>query len=495
MKIELAHIHKTFGSVRANADISLTIPSGQIYGLLGENGAGKSTLMKVLSGFISPDSGGEIRLDGQAVRLGSPDEAIRHGVGMLHQDPLDVPAMSVLENFILGRDNRLWQNGRSALTDFQRLSTQFNFSLNPQSPVSDLSVGERQQLEIMRLLWLGVQCLILDEPTTGISAPQKIALFATLRQLAAQGKTILFVSHKLEDIEALCQQAAVLRQGRLVGEMTAPFQTTALVEMMFGQAIAPPARAYVPLGAPLLKLEQFSVSDGRLHLPPFDLQVPAGEVIGLAGLEGSGQSLFLQALAGLHAPAGGKLWLEGQAMGGQPYGRYLDAGVQLMPANRLAEGLIDGLTIAEHVWLAQNRHTSLFSRLNPVAMAAAAAEPIRQYRIKGQATTAVQTLSGGNQQRTLLALLPPNLRLLLMEHPTRGLDIESAQEIWLKLLERRAQGTAILYTSADLDEILQYSDRVLVFYSGRVTAVLPTAQTNLNDLGRLIAGKSVNDAS
>ncbi|HTX92973.1 MAG TPA: ATP-binding cassette domain-containing protein, partial [Anaerolineales bacterium] len=231
MNVELKDIHKTFGAVHANVGINLTVPAGTIQGILGENGAGKSTLMKILSGFIRADQG-EIILDGRPVVIHSPADAIRLGVGMLHQDPLDFPPMRVIDDFILGRKGGLLAGQKAAAQDFKELAGQFSFSLDPEAYVDSLTVGERQQLEILRLIWLGARVLIFDEPTTGISAPQKVKLFAALRLLAEQGKAVLFVSHKLEDVEGLCHRVAVLRQGYLVGEAKPPYNTKKLVEMM-----------------------------------------------------------------------------------------------------------------------------------------------------------------------------------------------------------------------------------------------------------------------
>ncbi|MDA0242157.1 MAG: ATP-binding cassette domain-containing protein [Chloroflexi bacterium] len=491
MQVQLQHIHKQFGLVQANRDISLTVEGGMILGLLGENGAGKSTLMKVLSGFITADSG-QILLDGRATHFTSPADALRAGVGMLHQDPLDFPPLRLLENFILGRDSKLGQRQAEAERDFRALCQQFGFDLDPQAFVSDLSVGERQQLEIVRLLWLGARTLILDEPTTGISAPQKVKLFATLRQLAAEGKSVIFVSHKLEDVEALCHRVAVLRQGALVGETAAPFSAAHLIQLMFGQEITVPERPSVPLGSPLLELRQLLVGDGRMQMGPLDLTIAAGEVIGLAGLEGSGQQLLMQACAGLLAPQAGEIVVEGVQLAHQPYGRFLNARVAFLPADRMAEGLVPGLTIAEHVVLTQHRRqvgAPRQWRIDWGAAKQAARSRIQAFNIKGWPETPVETLSGGNQQRVLLSLLPDPLRLVIMEHPTRGLDIESAQAIWEMLLARRKSGTAVLFSSADLDEVFQYSDRIAVCFDGQVTAVLPTSETSVEELGYLIAGK------
>jgi len=486
MKVELLDIHKYFGPVRANDGISLTIESGTIHGLLGENGAGKTTLMKVLSGFVTPDRG-QVLLDGRPVTIHNPAQAIAAGVGMLHQDPLDFPPLTVLDDFLLGRQGGLFPNRTQARQELADLAGQFGFSLHPDTAVGSLTVGERQQLEILRLLCLGVQVLILDEPTTGISAAQKASLFAALRQLAAQGKAIIFVSHKLEEVQELCRQVTVLRRGRVAGQVTMPCPTDRLVELMFGQVLVSGERQEMPLGQPALELLDLAVADGRLQVSGVNLQVQAGEVIGLAGLEGSGQRLLLCACAGLRRPLAGRVRLAGVDMTGQPYARYLAAGVAYLPAGRLEEGLIPGLDLCEHVALAE-REGGFF--INWPAARQRTVACIQDFNIKGRPETRVEALSGGNQQRALLALLPPSLRLLLLEHPTRGLDVESTLWVWGKLLERRRQGTAIIFTSADLDEILEHSDRILVFSGGQVTRALRASETTAAQLGEYIGGVS-----
>lgn len=485
MKIELRHIHKHFGPVHANDDISLTVPAGTIQGLLGENGAGKSTLMKILSGFIQADSG-EILLDERPVVIRSPADAIRHGIGMLHQDPLDFPPMRVIDNFLLGQEGGLFLNRRRILDEFEKLAQQYGFSLDPFAYVETLTVGERQQLEILRLLWLGARVLILDEPTTGISALQKEKLFATLRRLAEEGKTVLFVSHKLEEVEELCHRVAVLRAGKLVGEMTPPYDTARLVEMMFGREIKPAERISFVKQVPVLQLRNLVLEDVRLRITDMNLEVHAGETIGLAGMEGSGQGLFLRACAGLVRPVGGQVLVNGRDLTGKDYHAYKRAGVEFLPAARLEEGLVAGLTLSEHFLLATEQSGFFLRRAQAWQRAE---EYIGLYHIKGRPDTPVEALSGGNQQRSLLALLRPSLSLLLLEHPTRGLDVESTIYIWSLLKERSQQGTAILFISADLEEILHYSDRVLVFFSGRVSPPLDATSLTVEELGRLIGGK------
>jgi simple sugar transport system ATP-binding protein len=365
------------------------------------------------------------------------------------------------------------------------LAAQFDFSLSPEAPLASLTVGERQQLEILRLLWLGVRVLILDEPTTAISAQQRVKLFAALRKLAEQGKTVLFVSHKLEEVQDLCGKVAVLRRGQVAGEVTLPCATDHLVQMMFGQVLSQGQCACVELGAPVLELDRLTLSDSRLTIADLSLQVRAGEVIGMAGLEGSGQRLLLRACAGLLHPLFGRVCVVGRDMTGRPYRQFLDAGVAYLPMGRLEEGLIAGLTLTEHVVLVERKRALL---VDWRAAAESAERRIRGFNIVGKPWTQVQELSGGNQQRTLLALLPPNLKLLLMEHPTRGLDIESTEYIWKQLLERCQQGTAIIFASSDLDELLERSDRILVFFSGRVAAPLDARRVTIEQLGQLIGG-------
>lgn len=489
MNVELKDIHKTFGAVHANVGINLAIPAGTIQGILGENGAGKSTLMKILSGFIRADRG-EIILDGHPVVIHSPADAIRQGVGMLHQDPLDIPPLRVIDNFILGREGGLLPGQVAAGRDFKRLAEQFSFSLDPEAYVDSLTVGERQQLEILRLIWLGARVLIFDEPTTGISASQKEKLFAALRLLAEQGKTVLFVSHKLEDVEGLCHRVAVLRQGVLVGEAKPPYTTRQLVEMMFGRTISVGERNPCGAGEVTLSLRNLSVEDYRLKIQAVSLDLHCGEVIGLAGMEGSGQGLFLRAVSGLVRAVGGRIDLNGHDLTGRNYQAFKKRGVAFLPASRLEEGLIPGLNLTEHVILAEEPEGFF---INWEKGRQLAQTRITDFNVKGTPANTVESLSGGNQQRALLALLRDPLHLLLLEHPTRGLDIESTIYIWSKLKERCQQGTSILFMSSDLEEILQYSDRVLVFFSGKVTPPLEAATLTTDKLGELIGGSGWSD--
>ncbi|MCD8490064.1 MAG: ATP-binding cassette domain-containing protein [Desertifilum sp.] len=485
MKVELHHITKRFSQVLANDRISLTVEAGSIHGLLGENGAGKSTLVKILSGFIAPDTG-EIWIDGQPVKYRTPAGAIAAGVGMLHQDPLDFPPLDVLDNFIAGKTGRWLLDRQAAKREFLQLAAQFNFQLDIHEPVANLTVGERQQLEILRLLSLGVNTLILDEPTTGISASQKHALFEALKVLAQQGKSIIFVSHKLEDVEILCDRVTVMKQGQVVGREPIPCPAAKLVAMMFDRELAPPVKPPTVRAEPMLELQGIVLNGDRLTVAIDQLSVQKGEVIGLAGLEGSGQRLLLLCCAGLLAPQSGKILLDSQDITQASYKDYLNIGIGYSPADRLREGLIGGLSIQDHFTLRQPQKSFFIDRKT---IAKATQEAIALFNIKGRPQTPVERLSGGNQQRTQLALLPVPLNLLLMEHPTRGLDIESALWVWEQLIARCEGGTSILFASSDLDEIMQYSDRILVFSGGQVSPPIPTSQLTVEQLGQAIGGK------
>lgn len=486
MQVELHHIHKRFGAVHANDDISLTFASGRIYGVLGENGAGKSTLMKILSGYQRADSG-VIRLDGERAAYFGPQAAIASGIGMLQQDPLDISAFTVLENFMYGRPP---VTRRAARAQLQQYCQRFGFALDPEARCAQLSIAQRQQLEIVRLLALGVRLLILDEPTTGISAEQKALLFDALRGLAHDdGMTILLVSHKLEDVIALCDAVAVLRAGRVVGKLTMPATVAELVALMFGSDLSAPERAARPMlnDDPVLTLDAVTLRSGRVTVTDYTLRLRAGEVVGLAGLEGSGQEAVLRACAGLLRPVRGAVRVGAAVMTGQPYRAYRARGVAFAAAGRLEEGLIAGLTLTEHVALASEHGLWIdWGRARQHTEAQIAA-----YQVRGTPDSRIEALSGGNQQRLLMGLMPETPLALILEQPTRGLDVESARWVWAQLMAKRARGAAILFSSPELDEVIAYSDRIIVFYAGRAHEISDPSALDLEQLGALIGGKGL----
>ncbi len=486
MRIELQNIHKHYGMIKANNGVNLTIEPGTIHGILGENGAGKSTLMKILAGFCNQTSG-TILLDKKAVTYLNPAQASTYGIGMLYQDPFDFPLLTVLDNFMTGLAHGLKNKKKRFKKLFLEYSKNLKFHLNLDTQVKNLTIGERQQLEIIRLLALGIQVLILDEPTTGISSIQKEVLFTALIKLASEGRSIILVSHKLEDVEALCHSVTVLRQGKVSGKMNAPFNTEKLLKMMFETLPASPSRLKNIPGKKIIHLDGISVKGGRTGLKDCTIKIRQKEIVGLAGLEGSGQGVFLRAAAGLTNPYRGRIHVQDSELSGMDYRIYRDRGISFLPGSRLEEGLITGLSITEHYAL-KKKHGEFFVKWRNVEKNSA--RGIDLFRIKGSIESQVEELSGGNQQRLLLSLLPPDPLLLLLENPTRGLDMESMLWVWEHLQRYCESDTGIVFSSSELDEILMFADRVLVFFNGRIIKNLKTDQTDIHTLGRAIAGKN-----
>ncbi len=478
--IELTDIHKNFGQVCALQGVSLRAMAGSIHGIVGENGAGKSTLMKVLTGFIAR-SGGEISCRGQKVRLASPREALRLGIGMLYQEPLDFPQLSVLDNFMAGQPAFAPAAARAELA---RQAGAFGFALDPDPRVEQLTLGERQQLELLRLIRDGARLLILDEPTTGISERQQQLLFTALRRLREGGAAILLVSHKLEEIDLLCDTVTVLRHGRVAATCQRPFNRDTLLRAMFDHLPEhhPPPEKRCD-GRPVLQFERVKASGGRAGLGELTLAVRAGEVVGLAGIDGSGQSTFLKLACGLVMPESGRVLHYGQP----PKDRATRTGrtTVFLPADRLAEGLFPGMTVREHHLLAGPGHPLV----TPATGLAKSQEAIATHGIKGGPDTLVEDLSGGNQQRLLLSLIPEEVRLILMENPTRGLDAQSTAWTWRHLHRRLHGDGTIVFASPDLEEIMTQATRILVFYNGAMVLDTPAEATDYQRLSRAITGE------
>jgi ABC-type uncharacterized transport system ATPase subunit len=482
MQVEFKDIHKYYGRVRANVGIDLTLEPGRIYGLLGENGAGKSTLMRMLAGHTEPTRG-RIFFDGKSPQGFNPSRALAMGVGMLYQDPLDFPALQVWENFRLGGKQR---DRKQVLKRLQELGDRFHVRLAPGEKVSELTVGERQQLELLRLLDLGVKVLILDEPTTGISVRQKEMLFSTMRQLARdKGRTIVFVTHKLAEVEELCEEVIVMRRGKLTAKLPGPFRPDELIKLMFGSekklTEADQGRPH-PAEENFIQLESVQLLGEKYILEDISLGIRPGEIVGLAGLEGNGQELLLRGLAGLARVMRGRLIFDGEELQGRPYLTFRRAGIHFLPAARLEHGLFPDLSLNEHFHLAFPPQKGGRHKFLPE-------EGLKTFSIQAKLSTSARALSGGNQQRLLLALIPRKIRLLLLEHPTRGLDHTSGQQVWSHLLERCRQNTALLFSSADLEEIKDHSHRVLIFYNRQLVADRPTRSMSVEEMGRLMAGE------
>lgn len=442
--------------------------------------------MKILSGYQPYDSG-EVLLEGQKMTFHSPGDALENGVGMLYQEPHDMPPFRIVDNYLLGHDERLILDYRSAKKELKELSSSYGFELDLGARIDSLSLGERQQLEVVRLLAGGAEVLILDEPTTGISAEQKMVLFDSMRKLAhEEGKTLILVSHKLEEVQELCDYAFVLRGGKLAGEREIPCPNEALVKLMFGRVPARTERPSFELGDVVMEVRDLSVDTYRLSVQDIDLSVRAGEIFGLAGLQGSGQRLLMHACAGLQRPIRGQVFLGEREITNWSYHQIQAAGVAYVAAGRLEEGLVAGLTLTEHVVLAK-KENDFFVDWSDARQDTQ--NRIDHYQVIGRPDSMVDELSGGNQQRLLFGLLNPSLRLILLEHPTRGLDVRSANYIWDLLYQRRQDGTAILFMSVDLDEIVERSDRIAVFSGGVMSRIVDAEQTTTEELGHLIGGQ------
>ncbi|MEE8600694.1 ABC transporter ATP-binding protein [Euzebya tangerina] len=490
-------VRKRYGPVVANDGVSFTVAPGSLHGLIGENGAGKSTVVGIISGGRRADAG-TIALDGRVLGLSDPGDGLAAGIGLLHQDPMVFGPLTVLENFQLGGTGGLRLGAGDSRRRLRDACEQLGFELDPDAIVRTLTVGERQQLEIARLMDAGARVLILDEPTTAISADQRVALFAALRRLAAEGLSVIYVTHKLEELDQLCDTVTVMRAGRVVGTATLPVPDTELVAMMFGEPPAHVARPQASTGAALLRMTGVDATDGAVRVSDVDLTVRAGEVIGLAGMEGSGQRTILMAAAGAVTPQAGSVELTGRAdvpldVAALTAAARRAEGVEWLPADRLAEGLIPGLTLAEHATLAgavAPRRGWRRMLTDPATARSVAAESIATYRIKARPESTPEQLSGGNQQRVLLSLIDDDARLIMMEHPTRGLDIESAEWVWQQLGRRAASGSGIVFASSDLDELQTRADRILVCFDGRVIAEVDPDGTSADALGYLIGGRS-----
>jgi simple sugar transport system ATP-binding protein len=436
--------------------------------------------MKILTGFYTK-SGGEIIHDGEKTELRTPGEAKVLGFGMLYQEPLDFLQLTVLDNFMTGSERFHPEKARRSL---KALCNTFGFSLDADIQLENLTVGERQQLELLRLIRDKARLLILDEPTSGISRKQKDLLFHALNTLKKDGLAILLVSHKLEEIEQLCDEVTVLRHGRVAGRQQRPFVREQLLQAMFDSRIETFTSGEIrQKGKTVLSFDQVTSSAGRSGLRNLSLSIQAGEVVGLAGVDGSGQSVFLKSAFGLMPPERGTICrFNKKATLPDKKDHGLTA---FLPADRLTEGLFPGMSIREHHILAGKNGQVITTKSGLTTTRKA----IETYNIKGEPDTMIENLSGGNLQRLLLSLIPENVRLILMENPTRGLDVQSAEWTWRYLHHHLRPDAAIVFASPELEEILEQSTRVLVFYNGSVILDRPTDQTSYDEISKAVTGE------
>lgn len=485
--IDMRGITKRFLGVVANQQVDLVVQRGEIHALLGENGAGKTTLMNILCGLYEPDEG-EIWLQGQPMRFQRPADAIAAGIGMVHQHFMLVERFTVAENIALGQTGRGWRDDSRTLHQrLRKLSAHYGLGIDPVAPVWQLSVGERQRVEILKALDRQVDVLILDEPTAVLTPQETEGLMTILRELAAQGTAIIFISHKLNEVLALCDRITVLRDGQRVGSIqAADCDAHHLTELMVGRALNldRPDRVAVELSgrSPLLSLKQVSAT-GHHRLPVLqniNLQVYSGEIVGIAGVDGNGQQELEEAIIGLRSLTQGQIHRNGT--------------LAHIPSDRYSMGLISEFSVTENLLLRDIDRPPFSQKgfLRPAQMVKQAIALVQQYLIR---TPSVQTpsgtLSGGNAQKVIIAReLCRNHLIILAAQPTRGLDVGAMEYVHAQLMAQRDAGAAILLISTELDEILRLCDRIAVLYEGQIVGVMDAATADVNYLGLLMAGKT-----
>jgi general nucleoside transport system ATP-binding protein len=469
--VVLEHVTKRFPGVVANDDVSLELRPGEVHALIGENGAGKSTLMRVLYGMYPADAG-RIVIRGEERKIASPRDAIANGIGMVHQHFVLVDPFTVTENIILGDEGGAVLHSDDAQQRVKILADSYGFQIDPSAVVEDLSVGEEQRVEILKALYRGVDILILDEPTAVLTPAETQDLFANLRFLRDDGKSIVFISHKLDEVLEIADRITVLRRGRAVGEVTPDGTDKAkLAEMMVGRPVLfRLEKPVVRIGDPVLRLD--GLRGGRLR--GLDLDVRAGEIVGVAGVEGNGQRELADAIMGLRKADAGSIVLAGRDLVGLSTEEIRNAGIAFVPEDRHEQGLVLDMTIWENTVLGRHdddEFSGTWGVLFIRKIKELTARLVSKFDVRTRSIDVnAGTLSGGNQQKLILAReLETDPKVLLAAQPTRGLDVGAIEFVWSQILEQKAEGRAVLLISAELDEIYALSDRIVTLYEGRIT--------------------------
>lgn len=502
--VELIGIEKRFPGVIANYDVNLTVNVGTIHAIVGENGAGKSTLMKTLYGMHQPEAG-TIRVNGVEQRFANPAAAISVGIGMVHQHFMLADNLSVYENVILGDEPGRILNGSRGAARLAELARSFGVDVDLDSPVSELGVGDRQRVEILKVLYRGAKIIILDEPTA-VLVPQEVdELFVSLRALVDDGATVIFISHKLDEVLAVADAITVIRSGTTVTTVSPEGVTRRkLGELMVGSELPDPSGRETEPGSEV-RLEVKGLRRGVVGAPPrvenVSFAVHSGEVLGIAGVEGNGQDELLQAILGIDddtsaSESAGEVYLMGELADGASTAERRDRGIAYIPFDRHREGLLLDLPLWENVMLGRERE-SIF-HAGPILSNKAARSEARRVISEFGVLTPSETvpafaLSGGNQQKLIVGReLGTHPKVLLAAHPTRGVDIGAQAAIWDQLRAARDAGLAIVLVSADLDELIGLSDRLLVMFEGRVTATLDDTEISAESLGAYMTGELQN---
>ena len=500
--IEMLNIRKEFPGVIANDNINLKVKKGEIHALLGENGAGKSTLMNVLFGLYQPEHG-EIKIKGEKVDITNPNIANDLGIGMVHQHFMLVEPFTVTQNIILGSEPKkmLTVDLKKAEKEVQALSDQYGLRVDPRAKIRDISVGMQQRVEILKMLYRGADVLILDEPTA-VLTPQEInELFEILQSLVDEGKSIVLITHKLKEILKVCDRCTVIRKGVGIGTVHVKDTTTEeLASLMVGRSVSfTTVKAPVRAGEVVLKVNDLHINDFR-QVPVvkgLDLEVKENEIVGIAGIDGNGQTELIEAIAGLRKVTGGAIHLKNEEITNLNPRKITEKGVAHIPQDRQKLGLILNYTVAENIAL-QSYYQKPFSKnkvLRFKEMHQFAQRIVDEYDVRTPSIhTMARALSGGNQQKVIIGReVDRSPNLLIAAQPTRGLDVGAIEFIHKKLIEERDKGRAILLLSFELDEILNVSDRIVVVFDGQIVANLKPEETNEQQLGLLMAGSSINE--
>jgi len=492
--VEMRGIVKRFPGVLANDDISFEALTGEVHALLGENGAGKTTLMNILYGIYHPDEG-DIYIRGQRVTIRSPRDAIDLGIGMVHQQYRLVPTHSVAENVVLGLPGNLLFPGRAARRKLEEFSEKYGLSVDPEARVWQLSAGEQQRVEIVKALYRGAGILILDEPTSMLTPGEIDDLLSIVRRMAADGHTIIFITHKLDEVLDISDRVTVLRQGKVVAtQETARTDKPSLARLMVGREVLFRLEKKPPtVGQSVLQVKGLHALNDRA-LPAVknvSFDVSAGEILGIAGVAGNGQRELVEALVGLRQSTKGQVLVGEKDVTNQPPRTLIEQGICYVPGERLV-GLVPGLSVAENLIL-KDYCDAPFAQgafLNYAAIDAHADRLVTQYSVTAPSReTPVRLLSGGNIQRVILARETYQApTLLIAAHPTSGLDVGATESIRQLLLEQRDQGTAVLVVSEDLEEVMQLSDRIAVMFEGEIMGIVPAEEADLEIIGMMMAG-------
>ncbi|MEO9684906.1 MAG: ABC transporter ATP-binding protein [Tateyamaria sp.] len=499
--LELQGITKRFGALTANDDVTLSLGQGEILALLGENGAGKTTLMNILFGHYAADEG-TVRVFGNELPSGKPRAAIDAGVGMVHQHFTLAGNLTVLENVMLGSQSLLSMTSARAAArkKLMQIADRFGLPVRPEAKISQLSVGERQRVEILKALYRDARILILDEPTAVLARPEAQRLFETLRDMTKEGLSLIFISHKLHEVMAASDRVAVLRGGQMVAErQTAQTNSSELAELMVGRKVERPKRQSHQIGAPVLIADKVRVeNNGQAQLDDVSFTVNEGEILGIVGVSGNGQAALGALLSGLTAPVSGTLTLAGQDVGPLGPRGMIRAGVGRVPEDRHAEGAVGELAVWENAVLERLRSPEFSHKgfVRQAACKACAAELIQRFDIRGATPdTRTRLLSGGNMQKLILGrCLSIGPRFVLANQPTRGLDEGAIAAVHAELLAARSKGAAILLISEELEEAVALSDRIQAIVKGRLSQPLAADDADARTLGLMMAGVWEDDS-